>query len=189
MKISKEDIKKLAEQYTIEYAALMAFLATETPLQGFDSRSGKLLIQFEKSWFKKLLPDAEEGDWAKDTVGVQSKEWKSFNSAFKIDPTIAMLATSIGMPQIMGMNFKEAGYDSVDHMWNSFKTGEYAQVEALCRFIKNKKLLYKALQLKDWHNVASIYNGAGYKQLAIKLGREPYDITLKKNYDKYNKDN
>ncbi len=37
----------------------------------------------------------------------------------------------------------------------------------------------------DWHTVASIYNGKNYKQLAERIGREPYDISLRKAYENY----
>ena len=41
----------------------------------------------------------------------------------------------------------------------------------------------KAIKNKDWNTIASIYNGSGYLALAKKLGREPYNITMAKNYD------
>lgn len=42
----------------------------------------------------------------------------------------------------------------------------------------------KAIKNKDWNTIASIYNGSGYLALAKKLGREPYNITMAKNYKK-----
>jgi len=35
--------------------------------------------------------------------------------------------------------------------------------------------------------IATIYNGAKYKELAAKIGREPYNISLEKAYLKYSK--
>ena len=43
-----------------------------------------------------------------------------------------------------------------------------------------------ALKAHDWDGVASLYNGAAYKEMAIKWGREQYDITLTKAYLKFN---
>jgi hypothetical protein len=53
------------------------------------------------------------------------------------------------------------------------------------RFIKNNSKLFYALIAEDWDQVATIYNGAKYKELAAKYGREPYNISLGKAFDKY----
>jgi hypothetical protein len=188
MKVAKEQIKAIALIYGIEYASLMAIIATETPMQGFDSKTGKLLIQFEPSWFRKKEPFAPSGAWSVNKVDIQSKEWIAFNDAFAIDPVSAMESTSIGLPQIMGFNFKQAGYGSVNEMWDDFKKGEANQIEALCRFIVNNKKLLSAVRVRSWDIVATIYNGKGFRELAKKLGREPYDITLRNNFLKYQKD-
>ncbi|NCB02450.1 MAG: DUF3380 domain-containing protein, partial [Spirochaetia bacterium] len=45
--------------------------------------------------------------------------------------------------------------------------------------------LRTALDRRDWHIVASIYNGAGYQKLAEKLSREPYNISLEKAYRRH----
>jgi hypothetical protein len=45
-------------------------------------------------------------------------------------------------------------------------------------------MLLKAMKDKDWHKIASIYNGAGYQELAKRIGREPYNISLQKAYEK-----
>ena len=46
------------------------------------------------------------------------------------------------------------------------------------------RMSVKAIKNKDWNTIASIYNGSGYLALAKKLGREPYNITMAKNYKK-----
>ena len=188
MKVAKKQIKAIALNYGIEYASLMAIIATETPMQGFDNKTGKLLIQFEPSWFRKKEQFAPSGAWSVNKVDVQSKEWIAFNNAFSIDPVSAMESTSIGLPQIMGFNFKQAGYGSVNEMWDDFKKGETNQIESLCRFIVNNKKLLSAVRVRSWDIVATIYNGKGFRELAKKLGREPYDITLRNNFLKYQKD-
>src|SRR5690606_6597036 len=95
----------------------------------------------------------------------------------------AMLATSIGLPQIMGFNYKLCGYSSVNEMWDEFKKGEYYQVGAMISFIKSNKNLWDAIKNKNYHLMAYYYNGSGYKKLAQQLGTVPYD---KKIEDKYN---
>lgn len=190
-KVTKEQIQQLATENGIEYAALMAFLEVEGSGKGFDSATGKILIQFEPLWFKKNVKDWEnhkgKGIWVNNKVENQANEWAAFNDAFYEDQEAAMLSTSIGMCQIMGFNFKQAGYNSVSEMWDDFKKGEYEQVKSLIHFIKANTKLYNAVKSKSWGTVASIYNGAGYKEMARKNNQVPYDEKLSKAYVKYSK--
>ncbi len=170
---------------SIEPAMLRAFIATESGGKGFDAKTGKILIQFEPVWFKRKEPYAPSGAWSINKVEVQSKEWKAFNDAFKIDKESAMESTSIGLPQIMSFHWKRLGFDSVGAMWDYFKQGELAQIKALIKFIETDKRLLKAMIEKDWHMIAYIYNGAGYAELANRYGREPYNVTMCKFYEKF----
>jgi len=72
--------------------------------------------------------------------------------------------TSFGMP---GKYFV---YSSVREMIDDFRKGEFQQVAALCRFIRANPSLLAALKTHDWHKVATIYNGAAYKEMALKWG-------------------
>lgn len=184
-KITDTQIAEIARNNGLTFAQLKAFIVVESGGRGFDEKTGKILIQFEPSWYRKLTGYAPTGAWSVNKVEVQSKEWIAFNDAFKKNHTAAMEATSIGMPQIMGFHWKRLGYSSVDAMWDDFKRGEYQQVLALVRFIKTDARLYKALKSCDWHTVATIYNGAAYKEMAKKWGREPYNISMEKAYKKY----
>lgn len=184
-KITNDQIKNLATEGGLEYAALKAFIEVESGGRGFDDATGKLIIQFEPSWFKKQAPFAPSGQWSLNKVETQSKEWPAFNDAFAKDADAAMKSTSIGLPQIMGFHYKRLGYATVGEMWNDFKKGEFEQVSALVRFIRSDNALFAALKAKDWHRVASIYNGAAYREMAVKWKREPYNISLEKAYKKY----
>ncbi|HQW84827.1 MAG: N-acetylmuramidase family protein [Chitinophagaceae bacterium] len=182
MKIAIDDIKLIAKNFGIEPAMFLAFIEVESGGKGFDDLTGKILIQFEPSWFRKKVAYAPSGAWSVNKVDVQSKEWVAFNDAFKINPNAAMESTSIGLPQIMGFHWKLLGYKSVGEMWDDFKRGEYQQVLALARYIKANPKLYSAIKRKDWHMIAYLYNGSQYKKMAKKWGREPYNISLEKAY-------
>lgn len=168
----------------IDINVLKAIIEVETGGKGF-SDTGKIIIQFEPAWFKKKAPFAPSGAWSVNKIDVQSKEWEAFNNAFSINPTAAMESTSIGLPQIMGFHWSRLGYKSVGAMWDDFKTGLKAQVKALVMFLETDSRLIKAVNEKDWHIVASIYNGSGYAEMAKRIGREPYNISLEKAYNKY----
>jgi hypothetical protein len=67
-------------------------------------------------------------------------------------------------------------------MWDDFKTGELAQVKALIKFIETDDGLRVALMIRDWDLVARKYNGNGYKEVAKKYGRQPYDEAMAEAY-------
>ena len=171
----------------IELASVQAFIQTETGGQGFDPTTGKITIQFEPVWFRKQASYAPSGLWSLNGVERQATEWKSFNDAFSKNANAAMESTSIGLGQIMGLHWKRLGYASVGAMWDDAKKGIARQVWQIIRFIQTDARLLAALKAKDWNTVASIYNGSGYKTLAVKYGREPYDITMSKNYQLFKK--
>ena len=187
MKIAIDDIKLIAKNFGIEPAMFLAFIEVESGGKGFDDLTGKILIQFEPSWFRKKVAYAPSGAWSVNKVDVQSKEWVAFNDAFKINPNAAMESTSIGLPQIMGFHWKLLGYKSVNKMWDDFKRGEYQQVLALARYIKANPKLYSSIKRKDFHSIASLYNGDNYKAMAKKWGREPYNISLEKAYKRWSR--
>lgn len=168
-----------------DVAALLAFLSVETGGQGFDVNTGKILIQFEPSWFRKKAPYAPSGLWSVNKVDVQSREWEAFNNAFKKSKEAAMESTSIGLGQIMGLHYKRLGYASVGAMWDDAKKGIDRQINQIVKFINTDVRLQYSLQNREWDKVASLYNGAGYKELAKRYNREPYNISLEKAYKKY----
>lgn len=178
-------VRELSKVNKVPFEVMMAIIEVETPGNGFDTKTGKILIQFEPSWFKKHEPYAPTGAWSVNKVDVQSKEWIAFNNAFAINKEAAMKSTSIGVPQIMGFHFARLGYKTVGAMWDDFKRGEYQQVLALFRFVLTDVKLLKAVREKNYHMIAYIYNGSAYKEMAKKWGREAYDISLRKATDKW----
>lgn len=177
-------IKYEACRIDVEQEALTAFVQVESGGKGFDATTGKLIIQFEPSWFRKKAPYAPSGAWSVNGVERQSREWIAFNDAFRINPDAAMESTSIGLGQVMGFHYKRLGYSTVGEMWDDAKKGDDRQIFQMAEFIRTDPRLMKALKDKNWHLVATYYNGAGYKALAKKIGREPYDVSMRKAYDR-----
>jgi hypothetical protein len=174
---------------TIPLPRLLAFIEVESGGRGFDEKTGKLILQLEPHIFSKAtgIPRSTSNQykWDENKVDVQSKEWEAFNEAFRINPEEAMKATSWGLPQIMGFNHKQAGYESVGAMLDDFKTGELAQVIALIRFITANPKLYTGVLEGDYETVASQYNGASHRALALKNGWKPYPDKLKEAEERY----
>ena len=85
-KMENKLIDLVKNQNKIEPAALLAFISVETGGQGFDKKTGKILIQFEPAWSKRQEPYAPSGFWSLNKVERQEKEWAAFNDAWKINP-------------------------------------------------------------------------------------------------------
>ena len=180
-----KEIIDICKKQNIEAAALLAFISVETGGKGFDDKTGKILIQFEPTWFKKKAPYAPNGIWSLNKVDVQSKEWLAFNDAFKKNPDAAMQSTSIGIGQIMGFHYKRIGYKNVGSMWDDAKKGIDKQINQLVNFINSDSILLNALKKHDWTKVASIYNGSGFMELAKKYHRTPYDESMEIAYNRF----
>lgn len=185
MNLTKAQITEIGKVRGLTYAELMTFISVESGGAGFIN--GRIIIQFEPKWFKKKAPFAPSGLWSINKVDNQVKEYAAFSDAFRKNPTAAMLATSWGQGQIMGFHFARLGYKSVNEMVDDFKKGDYQQVLAIAKFIVTDPSLFRAIKAQNWHMVAVLYNGGGYKALAEKYNREPYNISLQKAYTKYNK--
>lgn len=166
-------------------AILLAFIEVETGGEGFDSKTGKILIQFEPSWFKKKAPYAPSGKWSLNKVERQDKEWIAFNDAFYKNANAAMESTSIGLGQIMGFNYKMLGFKTVGEMWDDAKKGIPNQVEQIIAFINAYPALKKALVAHNWSLAAKYYNGPSYLAIAKKYNRTPYNISLSIAYAKW----
>jgi hypothetical protein len=186
VKLTKEQVTEIAESINVDYASLMAFIEVESGGLGFAKDTNKIIIQFEPSWFKRKAPYLPTGKWSVNKVERQSQEWIAFNDAFKLNPNAAMESTSIGVGQIMGFHYKRLGFKSVGEMWDNAKVSEFNQVKQMAKFIASDTKLLKALKSKNWHLVATYYNGGGYLELAKKIGREPYNLSMQKAYNKYN---
>lgn len=160
--ITNEDFVELSEYFKIPIPSIKAIDLIESNGQGFDPKMGKIKIQFEPHWFKKLSRIVS-GLWASNKVDIQTKEWIAFNDAYAKNPTKAMESTSIGRMQVMGFHWKRLGFDSVNEMWDFAKESESNQLWLGLKFIVTDNRLYNAVLTKDWKKVAFYYNGPNYR--------------------------
>ncbi len=157
--ISLQEKTDLAKKFGIEYKALNAVFMVESSGSGFDKTTGKIKIQFEPYWFQKYT-----GMKVPNGVENQPAEWAAYDSAYKINADAALKSTSWGLGQVMGFNFKAAGYKDAAAMVDSFTTSEANQLEGMLNFIKATPKMLLALQQKDWATFAKYYNGPKYKE-------------------------
>ena len=165
--LTNAQINDLAVNSGYEYRVLKSIIQVESGQHGFHPVTGKIIIQFEPAWFRRLCKDraaaTRRTTWQSNQVGNQAAEWKAFNSAFAVNADAAMKSTSIGMMQIMGFHYAETGFKNVGDMWDFAKESEYNQVLLAIRWIKTVEPLDLAIKNKDWKKIAYYYNGANYR--------------------------
>lgn len=104
-------------------------------------------------------------------------EFARFEVAKGLDRNAAMLSSSWGAFQIMGFNYKSAGYSSVEEFVEAMHNSEANQLLAFVRFVKAQGLDVH-LRSRDWAAFARGYNGPKY---AV----NKYDKRLKQAYEAY----
>ena len=72
-------IQQLAEQSGYDYRVLKSIIQVESGQYGFSSLTGKIIIQFEPTWFKReythWAADTRHTTWQSNKVGDQRTEW------------------------------------------------------------------------------------------------------------------
>jgi hypothetical protein len=96
--------------------------------------------------------------------GKFSAQYNKLEEAWRLDPDAALRSASWGRFQIMGDNFKAAGFTSASAMVLAHTRAEYEHLMAFVHFVSNTKGMQAALRKKDWATFASAYNGKGYKE-------------------------
>lgn len=162
--ITKQEYQELSEEFGIPAVNIKKIVAVESGGLGFSKETGKIIIQFEPSWFKRKAPYTPSGKWSLNKVDKQTEEWKAFNDAFSKNPNAAMESTSVGLMQVMGFHYKLLGFKTIGEMWDYAKTSEVNQLRLGLRFIKTNKKMYNAIITGDWDTFAYFYNGEQYKK-------------------------
>ena len=162
--ITKQEYQELSVEFGIPDINIKKIVAVESGGLGFSKETGKIIIQFEPSWFKRKSPYTPSGKWSLNKVEKQAEEWKAFNDAFLKNPNAAMESTSIGLMQVMGFHYKLLGFKTVGEMWDYAKESEVNQLRLGLMFIKTNKKMYNAIVTGDWDTFAYFYNGEQYKK-------------------------
>lgn len=166
-KLDDVDLPRIASEIQCGEDELHAVLDVETAGGSADSK-GRLKMLFEPHVFYRNLKGAERDAAVK--AGVAYPNWRSgypadsyprLMKAIAINETAALMAASWGLGQILGENYKLAGYDSPQAMIAAFSQDEENHLQAMVDFIKGRGLA-RALARHDWAAFAYGYNGAKY---------------------------
>lgn len=91
-------------------------------------------------------------------------EWPRLNLAMDFNIEAACQAASYGGYQLMGFNWKAAGFGSAKEMMLEMAKSESRQFLAAIKFIKANPSMHASLKRADWATFAMMYNGTGYKK-------------------------
>lgn len=184
MKLSERDFIDAAQELEVELPTIRAVDEVESRGEGF-LPNGQPKILFEAHWFHKFTkgkydithPRLSSKEWNKKLYMGGTGEHGRLLAATKLDRESALLSTSWGRFQIMGFNYKDCGFRTLQEFINAMYSGEREQLLAFVQLIKTWKLQV-ALQKKQWAKFAEKYNGPGYKA-------NKYDIKLEQAYKRY----
>lgn len=180
-KLDAADFGRIGKIIGVGEDLIRAIFETETAGASTDGK-GRVRILFEPHRMYRNVPKAKLDAAVK--AGVAYAKWgeKKYPpdsypvllKAIAIDEAAALKSASWGLPQLMGENYRSAGYDSVQAMVSDFMLDEDNQLEAMIRFIKTDGLddELRVLQAKldkgqavtaeDCRPFVALYNGPGY---------------------------
>lgn len=199
--LSEKDLGDFAKLYGLELAAVKAVNQIESSGKGFLA-FGKPRILFEghvfwnelkkrniepNNFLNTLSQDILYEKWTKKYYKGGEGEYERLNKAAQISALpgtkeAAYCSASWGAFQIMGYNYKNLGYNSIDSWVSAMNEHEREHLAAFGKFISMKsisgKKLIDWLRDKNWEKFAEGYNGSGYK-------KNKYDEKLNTAYNKY----
>lgn len=180
-RLTDQDLPRIGSIIGVGEDILHAIMDVEAPKSGFDAE-GRPRILFEPHiFYRELGPGAKRDEavrqgiayqnWKSGAYGPESGQYDRLARAILIDRSAALRSASWGRGQIMGFNHALVGYVSAEAMTEAFAASEAAQVEAIVRFAKARKLdvTLRAIDAKrsstpaDWQPFALGYNGSGYR--------------------------
>jgi hypothetical protein len=147
-------------------------------------------ILFEAHHFDRLTggkyrashPNLSSAKWNRALYIGGQGEWSRLHKAMQLDREAALQSASWGRYQIMGFNFKLAGYGTVDAFVAAMMRSERDQLAAFVSFIINSKLGDELRGISTVHAdcapFARGYNGPGY-------AANDYHIKIAKAFKKW----
>jgi hypothetical protein len=179
--MSADGLATVASNLGVHAAEIWTVLAVETSGCGY-LQDRRPQILFERHIFHRVTQGRyDDGDISDATPGGYgargAHQYDRLAVAVSKDRTAALQSASWGIGQIMGMNYSEAGFPSVDEMVTAMSDSEDQQLAAMGSFLESTGL-GSSLQTHDWASFARGYNGPNYA-----INR--YDIRLNGEYQKY----
>ncbi len=175
-RLTSRQIEWAAKQLKVEPAAMQAVIDVEASGSGF-LKNGKPKILFEGHIFWRelkqhgIMPtsvrrrneDILYPKWTREHYLSGAREYRRLERAVKIHEASAYASASWGLFQIMGFNYKLAGFSKLEDFIAAMHKSEVEHLKAFIHFIDDRKLI-PALRRKNWAKFAYGYNGRDYKK-------------------------
>jgi hypothetical protein len=167
--LTDDDIAAAATTLGCDPAAVRAVSAVEAPRGGFlpapDRRPVILFESHAFHWatggrFDASHPGISTHAWVHNYGPGGAHQYERLDEAIALDRAAALKSASWGKYQIMGGNFYEAGYDTVEAFVADMAECERYQLDAFVCFLQNTGI-DAALRAHDWAAFARRYNGPG----------------------------
>lgn len=147
--LTEQDFQKAAAELDVPVGHIKGIRIVEAPRGAFDDfgRPTNLHERHKfrnntnpKGKFDKSNPDLSGGPYGRGGYGAYSAQFDKFLRACSLDPHAAFCASSWGAFQVMGENYADMGYSSVDEMVFSLVQSEAAHLETAVRYVKMRSL-------------------------------------------------
>lgn len=183
--LTEDDYKQAAEILKCDVAAIKAVAEVESRGDGFLA-DGRPTILFERHKFRSFT----NGAFDATHPGISNRaprgygkggahQWDRFAEAAALNKTAAIKACSWGKFQLMGFNFGDCGFKTLEDFHAAMRKSEGEHLKAFCAFITTNGLA-GALRNHDWVTFARRYNGKDFKT-------NKYDEKLKAAHKKHSK--
>jgi hypothetical protein len=171
--LTPADIASAAHAIDVPPAALYAVIKVESSGSGFDAASRPRIL-FEPHIFHRQLRPYPEIQARATAAGLAYPKWGTLPyprgsdaqyerllAAIAIEDDQALMSASWGMGQILGLNYRAAGHNTVFSMVLAAISGEAAQLAQMTSFITHNGL-DDELRALNWAGFARGYNGPAY---------------------------
>lgn len=168
--LTEQNYKDAAFDLGVEVAALKAVAEVESAGNGFLPNGypkilfeGHLFSKYTLGAFDKLEPTISYPNWTREHYKGGEKEYERLHIAITLNRDSALRASSWGKFQILGANFKDAGYDRVAIFVHDMHNSEREHLKAFVNIIRAWQLV-EALKYLKWEVFARKYNGPRFKE-------------------------
>ena len=165
MRLTDSDFQAAAAELDCSVAAIRAVATIEAPKGAF-LPDGRPTILFEAHHFSRLThrrydlthPRISSPRWNRKLYRNTVGEHVRLQEAAELDRNAALQSASWGAFQIMGFNYRDCGFPSVQAFVNAMYRSEAAQLRAFVKLVKAWGLADE-LQRLDFEAFAYRYNG------------------------------
>lgn len=170
--LTDSDVWIIAGYLGVHVAAIRAVLAIESAGRGFGLDKRPIILNEPHIFFRELTSAAKRQQAVAEGLAYQRQGMKPYpktqaeryawlDKAMEIDEEAALKSCSWGLGQVMGFNYRVAGFSTVQEFVAAMTASEGAHLYAMARFIVSNNL-QGHLRSLSWADFARGYNGAGY---------------------------